>query len=136
MLELVDPPSKVYQDDFSPAKGNALQACVAALLSQPLHEVPNFIALQVGYEQGIRDYVQANSKYTAVKKETNEVTDDDTDKLCILRGKSLRGDFGHVVIARIEKGQFKMVHDPHPDATFLDDSEAYGWCMLFVATTD
>ena len=34
----------VVQTDFSPAKGNALQACVATMLSlETLDEVPNFI---------------------------------------------------------------------------------------------
>ena len=135
---LLDIPSKVYQDDFSPAQGNALQACIAALLGESLHDVPNFIALPVGYEEGIRDYIEdkSNATYTSLKRKIGDDAAsfvEDIGKLCILRGKSPRGDFGHVVIARIlEPGRFTMVHDPHPDATFLDDSEGYGWFMVFV----
>ena len=33
-----------HQTDFSPGRGNALQACAASLLERPLDEVPNFIA--------------------------------------------------------------------------------------------
>jgi hypothetical protein len=130
-LTLSDPPTAIRQDDFSPAKGNALQACVASLFGQPLKDVPNFIALDCGYQQGIEQYIQ-ESKLDAIKKMCNEVSKEVVGKLCILRGKSPRGDFGHVVVARIVKGGFEMVHDPHPDDTFLDPQEAYGWYMLFI----
>jgi hypothetical protein len=129
-LTLSDPPTAIRQDDFSPAKGNALQACVASLFGQPLKDVPNLIALECGYQQGIEQYVR-ESKLKAIKKMCNEISKEDDGKLCILRGKSPRGDFGHVVVARIVEGGFEMVHDPHPDDTFLDPQEAYGWYMLF-----
>lgn len=141
MLTLSDPPSKVLQDDFSPGKGNALQACVASMFSQSLSDVPNFVALQCGYEEGIRQYLQRNSDpgktYSYVKKKPWSVVGSDSNRLCILRGKSPRGDFGHVVVGRVlwevskDQATFEMVHDPHPDGTFLDDSEACGWCMFF-----
>jgi hypothetical protein len=129
-LILSDPPTAIRQDDFSPARGNALQACVASLFGQALNDVPNFIALECGYQQGIEHHVQ-ESKLNVIKKMCNEISKEDEGKLCILRGKSPRGDFGHVVIARIVKGSFEMVHDPHPDDTYLDPEEAYGWYMLF-----
>lgn len=122
MLVLDDSPSPVIQDGFSPAKGNALQACVAALFHQPLPNVPNCIALEC------QDYLKKNSSYNAIKKQCSDFSDADKGKLCILRGKSHRGSFGHVVIARVDYG---VVHDPHKDGTFLDQREAYGWCMLF-----
>ena len=144
MLTLSDPPSKVLQDDFSPGKGNGLQACVASMFAQSLSDVPNFVALQCGYEEGIRQYLQSNSgparTITYVKKKLGDVAESDSNRLCILRGKSPRGDFGHVVVARAkwevstDQATFVMVHDPHPDGTFLDDSEAYGWCMFFQET--
>ena len=142
MLTISDPPTKVLQDDFSPGKGNALQACVASIFAKPLSDVPNFVALPCGYEEGIRQYLQSNSGGPAktisyAKKKIGDIAESDSDRLCILRGKSPRGDFGHVVVARAkwqsssDRATFDMVHDPHPDGTFLDDSEAYGWCMFF-----
>jgi hypothetical protein len=142
---LVNPPTPVYQDDFSPAKGNALQACVASLFGQSLlSKVPNFISLDCGYEQGIRDYVQTHSKGTMALTKHKAMSNGDNinvGKLCVLRGKSPRGDFGHVVVARIletvsnnkqdDRTPFEMIHDPHPDATFLCQSESYGWFMTF-----
>jgi hypothetical protein len=130
---LSDPPTAIVrQDDFSPGRGNALQACVASLFGQPMKVVPNFVTLECGYQQGIEQYLQ-ESKFRVVKKKISTEISEDEGKLCILRGKSPRGDFGHVVVARIVKGDFEMVHDPHPDATFLDPQEAYGWYMLFVS---
>lgn len=133
MITLAESPDKVFQDDFSPAKGNALQACVASLFQQPLQEVPNFIALDCGYEEGIQTYLRPLN-YLALKKKISDVSAEDEGRLCILRGKSPRGSFGHVVVARVgQGGQYEMIHDPHPDGTFLDTSEASGWCMLFEA---
>ena len=135
---LKDPPSRIFQDDFSPAKGNALQACVASLLGLPLHDVPNFIALDCGYEEGINMYLQEMSPehctMTMVKKKVASVNESDLQKLCILRGKSPRGNFGHVVVARLVETNgplFEMIHDPHPASNFLDKEETYGWCMFF-----
>ena len=66
-------------------------------------------------------------------------------RMCILRGKSPRGDFGHVVVARFvgscdtslhkmmltDAGAFRLVHDPHPSSEFLDEGEACAWAMFF-----
>ena len=133
-LILYNAPAIVHQDDFSPGKGNALQACVSALFHQPLQEVPNFVTLDCGYYKGIQDYL-SGSQYKVLKIPYNEdvVKEDYKGKLCILRGKSPRGDFGHVVIAQIDNdGSMRMIHDPHPDTTFLDTLQEFGWFMIFL----
>ena len=131
MLHLAASPKPVFQDDFSPAKGNSLQACVASLFDQSLKDVPNFLTLECGYEAGIQNYVSHHG-YRSVKKKIADVSREDEGRLCILRGKSPRGNFGHVVVGRVgQGGAFEMAHDPHPDGQFLDKNEAYGWCMLF-----
>ena len=60
--------------------------------------------------------------------------------MCILRGKSPRGDHGHVVIATIQRFMsevsFDFVWDPHPEATFLDRSEPFGWFMILEDSTE
>jgi hypothetical protein len=62
-----------------------------------------------------------------------DIPDDYNNKICILRGKSPRGDFGHVVVAKhLSGGKFEMLHDPYPDGNFLDASEGYAWCLFFV----
>jgi len=66
-------------------------------------------------------------------KGPRKIPEEYNNNICILRGKSPRGDFGHVVVAKhITDGKFEMLHDPHPDETFLDIAEAYGWCLFFV----
>ena len=147
-LLLHDVPANVLQDDFSPGKGNALQACVAALFHRSIESVPNFVTLDCGYEQGIQDFLGSSSSYSVTKIHcsddggrtiTCQQDENNKDNLCILRGKSPRGDFGHVVVARVVMassdafGSFEMVHDPHPDKTFLDTKtkDCYGWFMIF-----
>ena len=159
-------PSKVYQDDFSPARGNALQAAVASIFGLALQVVPNFIDAPEGYDASIRSFYQEITSYDGeddrvglckkiqleksigsddnlyIEKKAKEEGQDGekdankldgfVDRLCILRGKSPRGNFGHVVVARYKKGgEFEMIHDPHPQNTFLDKSEGFGWCMFF-----
>lgn len=153
-FQLTDPPSKVFQDDFTPSKGNALQACVASLLGHDsLRRVPNFVTLECGYEQGIYNTLKENNADCTALKLSCSCCDNNGDidvvdgkfggRLCILRGKSPRGAYGHVVVARIVdnnsnkasddgKYQFEMIHDPHPSGTFLDESEAFGWYMVFL----
>jgi len=156
-------PKKVFQDDFRPGRGNALQAAVASIFGLELANVPNFVELPEGYESAIQSFCcdrdrdrddRTTTSMVKIKLTTaaaaaageEEIEDEDKDeddhnhqyggKLCVLRGKSPRGDFGHVVVARRNKvgDGFEMIHDPHPDETFLDESEKFGWCMFFVPT--
>mmetsp|Transcript_6142 Transcript_6142/g.12677 ORF Transcript_6142/g.12677 Transcript_6142/m.12677 type:complete len:226 (+) Transcript_6142:126-803(+) len=138
-------PSKVYQDDFSPGRGNALQAAVASVFGFDLADVPNFVVLPEGYELAIQVFCFDNGRFASLKYNLlQDALDADVwkkyeGKLCLLRGKSPRGDFAHVVVARRTKATdenthmsaFEMVHDPHPDETFLDQSEPFGWCIFF-----
>ena len=50
---LREDPAPIHQTDFSPASGNALQACVAALFHLTMEETPNSIKLN-NYEEGIQ----------------------------------------------------------------------------------
>mmetsp|Transcript_5148 Transcript_5148/g.6651 ORF Transcript_5148/g.6651 Transcript_5148/m.6651 type:complete len:142 (+) Transcript_5148:80-505(+) len=137
LLTLQDKPSKIHQDNFDPGRGNALQAAVASIFGCALKDVPNFIEMPGGYEASIKTFgkegginiikvaVNSDILYKSSAYETH------LGKLCILRGKSPRGNFGHVVVARFNADGFEMVHDPHPEGTMLDTSQELGWCMLF-----
>ena len=138
-------PCKVYQDNFSPGRGNALQAAVASVFGLQLAEVPNFVASPEGYELAIQQFCFDCGRYASLKYSLKDDTLDADSwgkyegNFCLLRGKSPRGDFGHVVVARKVKkaddgetvSAFEMIHDPHPDETFLDESEPFGWCIFF-----
>ncbi|VEU35133.1 unnamed protein product [Pseudo-nitzschia multistriata] len=143
-------PRKVYQDDFRPGRGNALQAAVASVFGSDLADVPNFVERPEGYESAIEMFCR-NRNYSCEKRKLpaegsgvggtqGPPPSGQRRRLCLLRGKSPRGPFGHVVIARtsvsgpecVHRGAvFEMVHDPHPDESFLDESEPFGWCMFF-----
>jgi hypothetical protein len=135
----LETPPKIYQDDFSPGRGNALQAAVASIFGLSLELVPNFVALPEGYEAAIKKFCEERGTHSVKFNLGNgmpsireEEDDEFNSRLCLLRGKSPRGDFGHVVVARFVSGEFEMLHDPHPDATFLDAKDPFGWCMFFL----
>eukprot|EP00039_Didymoeca_costata_P031455 m.34850 g.34850 ORF g.34850 m.34850 type:complete len:145 (+) comp8789_c1_seq1:234-668(+) len=138
LLQKCENVKQLRQDNFSPGKGNALQVCFAAMFGMDIASVPNFIEDDNGYESGIRAFLESEvneHKYT-MKKVSPPVFDTDKSenlpKLCILRGKSPRGNHAHVVVAESLGGdQFKFVMDPHPDNTFLDTAEPFGWAMVF-----
>jgi hypothetical protein len=139
-------PLQMKQTNCTPNKGNALQICVSALFNivDYVNIVPNFIEDPKGYEYGIQEYVKTIN-YTMKKIKLNNnnmfLLSDDNEilelpTLCILRGKSPRGEHGHVVVANIKETMtFDMVFDPHPDNTFLDTNESFGWVMVFFKTT-
>lgn len=54
----LDTPTKVYQDNFTPAQGNALQAAVASMFGLKLKDVPNFIESPQGYRSAICQFYQ------------------------------------------------------------------------------
>ena len=153
-LQLARAPATVHQTDFTAGSGNALQACVASLFALPLDTVPNFIELAEGYAEGIKAFVAGSF---APRKVAVGGTPDgsgtapaaggdsahgslplpasDAARLCLLRGTSPRGSFGHVVVARVTQCAppvFEYVCDPHPDGTFLSESlPQNSWAMFF-----
>eukprot|EP00756_Hemistasia_phaeocysticola_P065214 Hpha_TRINITY_DN8397_c1_g1::TRINITY_DN8397_c1_g1_i1::g.154197::m.154197 len=129
--------SKVMQTDFSPGKGNALQACVASILGVGLDGVPNFIELP-SYEAGIKEAAE-KAGFEARKMKPADLSPSYVGCLCLVRGKSPRGAFGHVVVGRVvggaEKPGVELLHDPHPDGSMLDPVEEFGWVMPFTKTS-
>jgi hypothetical protein len=95
-----------------------------------------------GFNQRLNELVQGTLLSLSAPKNCNcvannsrqyAVPDKFNNKICILRGKSPRGDFGHTVVARhLSNGKFEMLHDPYPDGDFLDRKHGYDWCLFFV----
>ena len=128
-------PAKVNQNDFRPGKGNALQAAIASIFQLSLQEVPNFIESPEGYESAIQSFCHGRGitmEKITLSKDV-KLSEKYNGKYCVLRGVSPRGDHGHVVVARYrdELNDFEMIHDPHPDETYLDKDGGYGWAMFF-----
>ncbi|GFH45844.1 hypothetical protein CTEN210_02318 [Chaetoceros tenuissimus] len=133
-LQLQANPADVRQNNFDPGKGNALQAAVASIFGLTLQDVPNFIEMPNGYETEIKDFcsqggVLADKIPFTIDMYTRK--EQHIGALCLLRGKSPRGDFGHVIVARFTSSGFDFVHDPHPENSMLDIGENFGWCMFF-----
>ena len=115
--------SNCMQGEFTPEKGNALQACVASIFCKNMTSVPNFISntnkngKHIPYKEGIKTFVNSIG-YDCTKIELyGSGVKGGVDLLpyynsvCLLRGKSPRGEHGHVVVARITSSQpsFEMV---------------------------
>ncbi|EQC37356.1 hypothetical protein SDRG_05573 [Saprolegnia diclina VS20] len=132
---------QVRQTDFTAAKGNSLQACIASLQGVELDTVPNFILDPAGYMAAINRYLAPQGlTFEKITLTANGSVPADASRLppgsaVVLRGKSPRGDFGHVVVARVEASgeAFEPIMDPHPDDTFLDGPGQ--WAGVLVPTT-
>ena len=127
----------VLQTDFSPGSGNALQACVASMVgvAGPLDAsgagggaVPNFIVDPRGYDAALGAWAEARGlRWAKVTLDAAGALPAGSlpagvprDALCVLRGKSPRGDHAHVVVAQLREGKPAALFDPHPDGTMLD----------------
>ena len=145
---------RVYQTDFTPSRGNALQACFATILHRELDNVPNFITDPEGYlaagaappgypahsSRAVQRYL-APLNLCLLKVPLNE-----HGKMafglgvagmaapCVVAGGSPRGDHKHCVVARLCGDEFMFIHDPHPDGSMLSDNWAGSWAGFLVAT--
>ena len=127
--------ARVHQDDMTAGSGNALQACVCSLVGAALEAAPNFVK-EPSYEAAIGAFLAPRNLRAEKIKLPSDGLARFAGRLAILRGKSPRGDFGHVVVARCSGGNgadWAPVFDPHPDSTFLSRDEPYGWAMFFEA---
>jgi hypothetical protein len=122
----------VKQDKFGNHHGNCFAACVASLLELPLGSVPNFCVLSNYESLGESEWFDAflwwlgelGWSYVELYASYKEMAN---GQLCILTGKSPRGDFKHCVVGRFEDGVIYEVFDPHPSDDGLDGKvEQYG----------
>lgn len=120
----------VHQTDFTAARGNALQACVASIFDTALDDVPNFIEAP-DYAAAISAWLEPRGVvFLKVPLTSGELPFATPGALCILAGPSPRGSHKHAVVARANGVAFEIVHDPHPDGTGL--AGAPQWAGFFV----
>jgi len=109
----------VDQDLFGDGKGNCFAACVASILELPIEEVPNFCE---GWDQewftGFLDWL-ATREFSAVELWVTSDWKPNPRQVCILSGKSPRGDFDHAVVGEWTGEEFRVTHDPHPSRNGL-----------------
>ena len=126
---------RVDQTEFEANKGNALQACVASALNLTLDKVPNFLADPNGYLAAINTFLaprRLGFVKVPLKDQKPFYASPGAHIVCILTGKSPRGNHKHCVLARMETEGFELLHDPHPSREMITD---YEWAGLFVALT-
>ena len=128
----------VRQTDFTPSKGNALQACIASILGLDLEDVPNFIASEGDLYDALRSFL-ATKGLGFIKIPLDEegcvpFAPGAANVRCVLAGQSPRGAHKHVVVAEIASSSTTPVpvFDPHPSEQFLS---SFIWVGLFVILT-
>ena len=126
---------KHYQTETTAGSGNALQACVATFLQEEsLDSVPNFIAAPEGYLTAIQEFLKPrNLMFLKVPLTTNgELPFPSGSGLCIIAGKSPRGDYKHCVVGKSNTGStaLSLLHDPFEGGTGLESNE---WAGFFVS---
>lgn len=115
----------VFQDMFyepgvetDKQRGNCMSACYASLLELELHEVPNFVQIDV---EGGKNWWQHAIEFLwerglCVYWITEHTDQPEEGEYYLVFGLSPRGnDLRHIVV--FQNGE--MVHDPHPDNTGL-----------------
>ena len=126
---------KLDQTDLTANEGNALQACVASILCETFDSVPNFIKDKRGYTVALNEYLEP--KHLAFMKIKLDEQGGlpfpclSPNVLCIVAGKSPRGDHKHCVVGHIVSYQVELIHDPHPDRSMIETKE---WAAVFVST--
>jgi hypothetical protein len=126
--------SGVRQTDFTPTKGNALQACIATILHVDLDSVPNFIALPgPDIYQHVREFLARHGLgfIKIMLDEQGQMPFYPGDVKCLVAGQSPRGSHRHVVVAEFKQGKLIHVFDPHPSDEFLSGVPL--WVGLFVS---
>lgn len=114
----------VDQTRFVPDKGNCFAACVASLLELNIDDVPNFVFLEPDWIKATQEWLAGRglgmlALFTHEAGYFGNLYPLPAGLLCIIGGKSPRGDFGHAVVARAHAWKFDVIHDPHPSRAGL-----------------
>jgi len=126
-------------------RGNCFSTCIACLLNFHTDHVPNFVAKDKMWWMDFVTWMNDHG-FSVVDVDMNVKGSWSASMacwaqcLCIVSGKSPRGDFNHAVIGRmrgdtllageipegdfeIEEDQlYELVHDPHPSGEGIDGS--------------
>lgn len=126
------PHKQTILDDHN---GDCFRTCVAAILDLPIEQVPHFLAMGKGsVTEPFREWLKQRGldcvhlclgSWDVVKR----TYFDNWGRHVIVSGRSprLRADGGakqHAVIGKCAGYGLELVHDPHPDNTFLDTDTA------------
>lgn len=104
----------VYQTINDEFCGDCFSACVASILEQSLHEVPNFAAVSALFDQNLSKYLRARGFfYLSVKSDGF----DGRDKLGY---HIIIGDTSSGILHCCVGNRDQIIHDPSPRGRGLD----------------
>jgi len=118
----------VIQTIFGDRVGNCFTACLASLLEVPLES----LAIDPDEFKWLDDTQRALKPhglfYLEIRLDVavNYPTYAMKERLCIMTGKSPRGDFLHAVVGKIGHNDadntviYELVHDPHPSGRGIE----------------
>lgn len=99
----------IDQTILAPPNGDCLRACVASVFELALDEVPHFCGdHRACWFEALRDWCRQRGFNPMLIHP--DVLRDDPRGVCIVSGKSPRGDWLHSVVYR----DGALAHDPHP----------------------
>lgn len=118
----------VTQTIFGDRVGNCFPACIASLLEVPLENLAINPDEQTWLETTQEALKPHGLFYLEVRLDVavNYPMYAMKDRLCVMTGKSPRGDFWHSVVARIGHNDadntviYELVHDPHPSGRGIE----------------
>ena len=102
---------KVDQTEFGGQEGNCWSACIASILELDIGALPNFMTRD-DWLEATRNWLSRRG-FTGIMFQKPNVYHPECYH--IVSGKSPRGNFLHAVVGY----KNKLVHDPHPDRTFI-----------------
>lgn len=128
---------RIDQTIFGDKTGNCFAACLASLLEVPIESLPIDPSAELWF-QTTQDALKPFGLYflevrldVAVSYPMYAMK----DRLCVMTGKSPRGEFWHAVVGRVDhddtqdKVLFDVIHDPHPSRRGIENVKALGFLV-------
>lgn len=101
-------------------RGNCDKTCLATLIGYDPHDIPNYQTANGDEWWKWRNRFLNSIGFHIIC--FGDLLVAPPFGFCIAVGKSPRGDWNHAVLAKVEFGSYKLLHDPHPSGDFLDGS--------------
>ena len=114
----------VYQTIVEAGNGNCMAACLASILELEIEDMPNYHGLH--WFQAWQEFLLGHGYQLVIMEIIEGVA---PKGYHLISGKSVRGDWNHVVVGR----DGVLVHDPNPDTNGLE--KQVWWEVLVPAIT-
>lgn len=131
----------VFQTALNERNGDCLSAAIASILELDIEDVPNFNVLNGDFMARVNEWlrprgygwvrtIQPRAQRGEGLIEVGRLPETGSEFvhhpmpegiLCLVTGKSPRGEWCHSVVGRMVGGyNFELLHDPHPDGLGIE----------------